>query len=330
MSWMSGYSIGATVSEIAGRAARSGRRMSAPTLRCRPASRRRRGPTDRLTDLCRRGPICAVSSSAPGALVGAIDRQLAEDLLDRADRVVDVARERSVPGSMASNSKAVTTPKLPPPPRSAHRSSGSPSGPGDDLLAGRGHDLGADEVVAGEPATPDQPADPAAERQAADTGVDERPADHREVVPPRRGVDVLPQRAAVDAHDPASRVDRDRAHPRRSTTRAPSAIAWPATLCPPPRTAIGRPRSPAATTAATTSSSSADTDDDGRSPLDRGVERRPRRVVVGVVRRGDALVERGAQAVDDELFHHHPRAVRRRHALAAPENKPLGRGRFTL
>ena len=33
---------------------------------------------------------------------------------------------------------------------------------------------------------------------------------------------------------------------RMSTTSAPSAIAWPATLCPPPRTAIGSPRSPAA------------------------------------------------------------------------------------
>ena len=41
---------------------------------------------------------------------------------------------------------------------------------------------------------------------------------------------------------------------RRSTTSAPSAIACPETLCPPPRMATGRPVSRAARTAATTSS----------------------------------------------------------------------------
>ena len=131
---------------------------------------------------------------------------------------------------------------------------------------------------------PGQPADPAAERQAADAGVAERPADDREVVRPRRSVDVLPERAAVDANDPRRRVDRDRrADPRRSTTRAPSAIAWPGDAV-----AAAADRDREAEVAGRDDRRDhvvvvADPDDDRRSPLDRGVEGRPRRVVVRVI-----------------------------------------------
>ena len=78
---------------------------------------------------------------------------------------------------------------------------------GHDTLAGRGDDLGPDQVVAGEARRARQPADPAAERQAADAGVAERPADDREMMRPGRRVDVLPERPALDPDDPRRRVD---------------------------------------------------------------------------------------------------------------------------
>ena len=74
---------------------------------------------------------------------------------------------------------------------------------------------------------------------------------------------------------------------RRSTTSAPSATAWPATVWPPPRTAIGsRARRPALT-AATTSSVDRALDDRRRSPIDRPVERLSGSVVAIVFRPHD-------------------------------------------
>ena len=61
--------------------------------------------------------------------------------------------------------------------------------PGDDLLAGRRDDLGPDQVVAGEPRTPDSQPIPPPRVRSADAGVAECPADDREVMrpaPPRR------------------------------------------------------------------------------------------------------------------------------------------------
>src|SRR4029079_18886415 len=147
-----------------------------------------------------------------------------------------------------------------------------------------------------------------AEREAADTSVDDGPADHREVMPPRRGVDVLPERASVDAHDPCRRVDRDRAPIPQVDDKGPVGHRVPghAMTATPDRdgeveVARGHDRRDHVIVVP-------DADDDGRSPLDRSVERRPRHVIVGVIRRDDAPLERGAQAADDELFHHHPRA----------------------
>ena len=58
--------------------------------RRRPASRRRRGPTSSPSGSSPCGPICAVSSSASGRGRGELG-ELAQDLLDGADRVGDVA-----------------------------------------------------------------------------------------------------------------------------------------------------------------------------------------------------------------------------------------------
>ena len=256
--------------------------------------------------------------------------QLAEDLLDRADRVVDVAREdRSRIDGLEFEGRhdaevAAAAAKGPEQVRIAVRT-------GHDLLAGRGHHLGTDEVVAGEPAKPRQPADPAAERQPADPCVDDGPADHREVVPPRRGVDVLPERPAVDAHDPRRRVDRDRApipqvDDQGAVGHRVPGDAVPATADRDRKAEVARRHDRRDHIVVV-----ADADDDRRPPLDRGVEGRPRPVVVGVVRRGDALVERGAQAVDDELFHHHPRAYVRAPAAGGAGKQATWKGQvYTL
>ena len=70
----------------------------------------------------------------------------------------------------------------------------------------------------------------------------------------RGRVEVQPLAAALGPREPPLWIDLDAAHVARSTTSAPSATQCPATLWPPPRTAIGRPAARAARTAATTSS----------------------------------------------------------------------------
>ena len=127
------------------------------------------------------------------------------------------------------------------------------AGPNDGAVGG--DDLRADERVAGEPAGPHQVADPAGQRQAGDAGVDERAAGRREavgqVVAVSRSSHWQPPWALATRRSGSTSTER---MCRRSTTSASSATQCPATLWPPPRTAIGRPAARAARTAATTSS----------------------------------------------------------------------------
>jgi len=76
-----------------------------------------------------------------------------------------------------------------------------------------GHELGADEVVAGQPAQPHQEADAATEGQPADPGVDEGSARHREAVGLGGRIEVLPLSAATGAGPPPDRIDRHVPHP---------------------------------------------------------------------------------------------------------------------
>ena len=156
--------------------------------------------------------------------------------------------------------------------------------PGLDDVARRGDDVGPHQVVAGEPGRAHQVADAAGQRQPADAGVPERARRSWRGRAASSPVDVLPQRAALDDRSPrrggSTVTPRIR---RRSMTMAPSAIACPATLWPPPRTAIGRPATAAARTAATTSSRVLDSDDHRRPAFDRRVEGLSRVIVVGVI-----------------------------------------------
>ena len=76
----------------------------------------------------------------------------------------------------------MTTPKLPPPPRSAQKRSGFSSALARTLLAVGEHDLGREQVVDREPELAGQVAEPAAERQPADAGGRDDPARGREAV----------------------------------------------------------------------------------------------------------------------------------------------------
>ena len=124
-----------------------------------------------------------------------------------------------------------------------------------DQLALRGHQLGRDQVVAGEAVLAPQPADAAAEREAGHPRLGDQAGRSREPVGLRRGVHLAPDGAALDAsRGGAPRRPSPRSCGDRSITTPPSLVARPATLCPPPRTAIGRPAARATPTAAATSS----------------------------------------------------------------------------
>ena len=112
------------------------------------------------------------------------------------------------PGT-AWNTKRVTTPKLPPPPRSAQNTSGWCVGVDREHLARRGDELDLAERIDGEALLAHEPADAAAECEAADAHVagvaraDRQPARCED-----RG-DVGPSGAAPDAHE-AVGADLDR------------------------------------------------------------------------------------------------------------------------
>ena len=170
-----------------------------------------------------------------------------------------------------ARTRSVTTPKLPPPPRSAQNRSAFSSSLARHRSAARGHDLGRDEAVDRSPCSRSG-SHAAAEREAGDASVRDRPAgtarpcscvarsrSPSSAPPPRRagrGVHATPRRMPGEVDDDAV-VDGDS----------------PPTLCPPPRTASGRPSS--------------------RAAVDRGDD------VVGVV----AAQHRGGTAVDRAVPH---------------------------
>ena len=152
-------------------------------------------------------------------------------------------------------SSAVTTPKLPPPPRSAQKRSGFSSSLGAHEPAVGGHDLRREQVVGREAVLALEPAAAAAERQAGDPGRRDAPAGGRQAERLRRPVELGPEHAARGAHgarrrrrprSPSSargrsrrRRRRPRSRPRRGRRRAPRAAGR----------ARARSRSPRATSA---------------------------------------------------------------------------------
>ena len=149
----------------------------------------------------------------------------------------------AVLNSNIANSSAVTTPKLPPPPRSAQKTSGlvslsarSKRAVGRNQLD-RGHAVGRQAVLAG------VPAHAAAEGVAGDPDVGGGAVQHREAVLGGSFDGVQPHRAALDPDRLGGGVDADcrhrrRPHARPTSDRSSSGPApWPV-LC-------GATRSPA-------------------------------------------------------------------------------------
>ena len=113
----------------------------------------------------------------------------------------------------------MTTPKLPPPPRSAQNRSGCSSSDARSELAVGRDDLGGEEVVDREAVLAHEPADATAEGEPGDAGVAHDAAGGGQTVRLRLVVDVAPQRTTlhpgravggVDPHGPHRReVDDD-------------------------------------------------------------------------------------------------------------------------
>ncbi len=74
------------------------------------------------------------------------------------------------------------------------------------------HDVGTDQIVAGETVSTHEPAGAAAERETADTGRRNQAARRRETGGRGGGIDVAPACAAFDRRDTQLSIDADRAH----------------------------------------------------------------------------------------------------------------------
>ena len=128
----------------------------------------------------------------------------------------------------------MTTPKLPPPPRSPQNRSGfSSSDAVDDAPVG-GDDLGLDQVVAGEAELALEPAAAAAEREPGDARGRHPAAGDGETVLLRGRVELAPRRAALGVATARSASTLTFFMPRRSTQMPASTTAEPVTPWPPP------------------------------------------------------------------------------------------------
>ena len=191
---------------------------------------------------------------------------------------------------------AVATPKLPPPPCSAQNSSGCSSAEARDQLAVGGDELDGHRGCRRPARCALEPARAAAQGEPGDPGARHASADGGQPVLLGGAVDVRPGRAAADAGHAAHGVDGDIVSGRTSTTRPPSTSDMPATECPPPRTARGRPGSRATARVATTSAVEQRATWRG-APVDHRVEERARLVVGGVAGSQHVAPQRVAELV---------------------------------
>ena len=114
----------------------------------------------------------------------------------------NIARIGSSVSSWARNSNSVTTPKLPPPPRSAQNRSACSSCVARTIRPSARTTVAVGERVDREPEAAHEPADAAAEREAADAGVRDDAGGDDEAVRLGAAVDVTEERAAPDPDAP--------------------------------------------------------------------------------------------------------------------------------
>ena len=196
------------------------------------------------------------------------------------------------------NSNDVTTPKFPPPPRSAQKRSSFSASLADERPPVGGDDLGRDEVVAREADAARQVADAAAEREPADAGRRDDAAGRREAVGVRRVVEHAPRRAALGARRlrlgidvnvrHAGQVDDDRVVGGAEAGDAVAAAAHGQVELVLAREVHGRDHVVGGRAA----------HDDARPPVDHRVEDLARLVVACVARRDHLAADALAEAVD--------------------------------
>ena len=116
--------------------------------------------------------------------------------------------------SCRRNVNAVTTPKLPPPPRRAQSRSGFSAALTRSQLAVRRYDFRAHEVVAREPELAGDASDSTAQRQSRHAGVGDGADGRGESERERFAVELAEQRAAFDVRQPGKRIDLHGPHGR--------------------------------------------------------------------------------------------------------------------
>ncbi len=126
------------------------------------------------------------------------------------------------------SSNDVTTPKLPPPPRSAPEQVWIVGGVGLANCSVRGDDIGRDQVVDCEPMLAHQPAQTATERETGDSGVGDCASRCRKSEHLGFAVQFAPENTAFSPYRSALRVYADALHWRHVNDEAPvvGPIAW--------------------------------------------------------------------------------------------------------
>ena len=118
------------------------------------------------------------------------------------------------------NRKLVTTPKFPPPPRSAHNRSGVLRlGSGDETAVGQ-HHVGLDEIIDGESVLAAEIAVTAAQRQPGDAGGRDDPERHGLTEGLGRVIDVAGRAARAHSHRPVLGIDPHALHRRQVDDQA--------------------------------------------------------------------------------------------------------------
>ncbi len=197
-------------------------------------------------------------------------------------------------------SNEVTMPKLPPPPRSAQKSSGFSSALARTMLALGGHDLDRGEVVAGPAEAARQVAEAAAEREPGDAGRRDEAEHRREAVELGLAVEVAERAAGLGARGPRRGVDRHAAHEREVDHQAAVADGEAGDVV---AAAAHRDQelmvARAKRTAGTTSAVPSAAHDQARAPVDHRVPDPARLVVVGVLRAEHGAAESAPEGLQD-------------------------------
>ena len=208
----------------------------------------------------------------------------------------------------SSNSRFVTIPKLPPPPRTPHSSSGFSSALACDELAVGRDDVDGAQVVERQAETPSDAAEPAAEREPGHARVRHGAGRRHQTELHRLVVHVAEQAAAGNVGDALALVDAHAAHQREIDHQALVAgrlarMAMPAALHGHEQARAAREIDGSANVG-----DAARLHDERRKLADRRVQHAPRVVVRGMARQQQIAAEALTELLHGGAFQRHFRA----------------------